>query len=415
MKINELHHMLECECCSKQIDILHDVISVSDEAVAKALMISEVAQIAKIESNMREYLTQKWRLRADQSAKKAGAIYSSSKNLKASFAAVDNVMEKWDEEVSTRFGKDIENIYKLARDAGWKKANGQTSASLQYTVPNFTEELESEKSPVRKAKKRVAEVKPSLDLYDEQAIIQLQDDQMIWVGVHYSKNVRDSVRNSVSPSMLEGVSSYEAGKRVEEALRKQLRKVTVPGGFNGSDAKYFEGLAANTATNGRVRGQLRSFADVGVTRYEIVNPMDDRTSRICEYLNGMVFTIQEGLAQLERVSGATNPDHIKKYHPWVTASQARKIAGQGGTRALAKAGLSWPPYHFRCRTTIDISTESVSFGSLSKKEMIEIPRRPVPTRRNTPKNRKPTSKPQKIDPKKRPATIPESSLILKAA
>lgn len=414
MKTADLHHTLHCECCSHRIDILHDVLAYSDEAVAKALMISDVAHMAKIEVRMREYLLARWRLRADQAAKKAGGVYSSTGSLKASFAAVDKIMKKWDEEVAARFGKDIEEIYKLARNAGWKKANGQTSGSLQYIVPNFTEELE-DKVKKAKIKRRVAAVKPSFDLFDEQAVIQLQDDQMLWIGVHYDKNVRDTVRESVKPGVVEGVSRTEAGRRVAEAVGKQLRKITVPGGFNGSDAKYFEGLAANTATNSRVRGQLRSFVDVGVTRYEIVNPMDDRTSPICVEMNGKVFTVNEGASLIAKVSGATNPDQVKEAHPWVSVSEAKSIYKSGGERALAKAGLSLPPYHFRCRSTVDISTESVSFGALSKNEMVEVPDRPQPTSRNTPKNRKPTSKPKKSKPLKRPATIPKNGKVLKAA
>lgn len=413
MKSADLHHMLHCECCSSSIDILHDVLAYSDEAVAKALMISDVARMARVEVRIREYLLGKWRLRADQAAKKAGGVYASTGSLKASFAAVDKIMSKWDEEVVARFGKDIEEIYKLARNAGWKKANGQTSASLQYIVPNFTEELEG-KVKKAKIKRRVAAVKPSFDLFDEQAVMQLQDDQMLWIGVHYDKNVRDTVRESVKPGVVEGVSRTEAGRRVAEAVGKQLRKITVPGGFNGSDAKYFEGLAANTATNSRVRGQLRSFVDVGVTRYEIVNPMDRRTSPICVYMNGKVFTVREGASLIAKVSGATNPDQVKEAHPWKSVTEAKKI-GKGGERALAKAGLSLPPYHFRCRSTVDISTESVSFGSLSKAEMIPVPDRPQPTNRNTPKGRKPTSKPKKSEPMKRPATIPKSGKVLKAA
>jgi len=414
MKTEDLYHVLHCECCSKRIDILHDVLSYSDEAVAKALMVSEVAHIARVESRMREYLLSKWRLRAEQAAKKAGGVYKSTGSLKASFASVDKIMNKWDEEVALRFGKDIEEIYKLARNAGWKKANGQTSASLQYAMPNFTEELEG-KVKKAKVKRRLAAVKPSFDLFDEQAVMQLQDDQMLWIGVHYDKNVRDTVRESVKPGVVQGVSRIEAGRRVSEAVLKQLTKVTVPGGFNGSDAKYFEGLAANTATNSRVRGQLRSFVDVGVTRYEIVNPMDNRTSPICVEMNGKVFTVREGASLISKVSGATNPEQVKEAHPWVSVGEARKIYKSGGERALAKKGLCLPPYHFRCRSTVDISTESVSFGSLSKEEMIEVPSRKQPTKQNTPKNRKPTSKPKKSQPMKRPATLPEIGEVLKAA
>lgn len=420
MKLSEIQHAMECECCSHEIDIMHDVLAASDEAVAKALMISDVARIARAEVRMRDLLLKKWRNRVDQAATRAGAIFAGGGSLEKAYAAVDAAMGRWNEDVASRYGQDIQEIYGHARNAGWKKANGQTSASLQYTVPNFTEEIEAGRSVVkvekaRRKKRRNAAVKPTFDLYDEQAVLQLQDDQMLWIGIHYNKNVRATVRESVKPGLIKGIGRVEAGKRVAEAVAKDLRKVTVPGGFNGSDAKYFEGLAANTATNSRVRGQVRSFSDLGVTRYEIVNPMDGRTSRICAFMNGRVFTVNEGVAQIETVSGATTPEQVKKGHPWVTQPKAQKIHKSGGDRGLAKGGLSLPPYHFRCRSTVDISTESVSFGALTAVEQPPIPVRVEPTRRNTPKRRKPTSKPSRSTPAKRPATIPRNVKTLKAA
>lgn len=410
MFLSQISHVMHCECCSQEIDFLHDVVAASDAMVAKALMISDVARIARAEVRMREYVLKKWRIRADQAAARAGAIVAGGGTLKAAFSAVDKIMGRWSEEVSQRYADDITEIYHSARLAGWKKANGQTSASLQYQVPNFTEQLEAK---VRKAKQKVAEIKPSFDLFDEQAVRQLHDDQMLWIGSHYDRNVRDTVRTAVQPSVIEGVSNSEAGKRVQQALSDQLRKITVPGGFNGSDAKYFEGLAANTATNARVRGQMRSFVDIGVTRYEIVNPMDDRTTQICAYMNGQVFSVPEGVRQIESVSGATDPSQVKAAHPWLSFS---KIKGtSGGARGLARAGLALPPYHFRCRTTIDVSTESMSFSALKSEENVTIPERKVPTRSNTPKNPKPTSKPSAAKPLQRPATIPRDGKVLKAA
>ncbi len=169
-------------------------------------------------------------------------------------------------------------------------------------------------------------------------------------------------------------------------------------------------------TNGRVRGQVRSFVDIGVTRYEIVNPMDRRTSPICQFMNGRVFTVREGASQIESIAGATDPETVKKEHPWMSAKAAGAIHGRGGDRALARAGLSLPPYHFRCRTTVDISTESISFATLTPREQrVKIPVRPIPTARNTPKRKKPTTRPAKVTPLKRPSTIPKNTRTLKAA
>ena len=233
MNVLDLNRAFHCECYSKRIDILNDVIANSEEAIAKALMISEVAHIAKIESRIRMYLINKWRIRANYATKRAADLYANGGNLKQSLSAVDKIMSKFGEDVALRVGKDIKDIYQLARKAGWKKANRQTSASLQYMIPNLTNE---EIDKIKKAKDTIVpEIEPSFDLYDEQAILQLQDDQMIWIGDHYDRNVREVLRQSVQPGLIQGKGRKEAGKILAEIVREKLVNITVPGGYHGSE------------------------------------------------------------------------------------------------------------------------------------------------------------------------------------
>lgn len=364
MKLAALHDTLSCACCAREVDLLHDVLVTSDLSIAKALMISEVAQIARLEMRMRDYLTGKWRLRAKEASARAGSIVTGGGSLKTVYAMVDKTMGKWSGDVESRVTGDLANIYKLARKAGWKKAKGKTKASLQYVVPNFTEELDSGRELVKKAKG--TDVAPSLDLVDEKAISDLQDDQMLWIGRHYGANVRAAVREAVKPSVLEGVGRDVAGRRVAEALARELGKVVVPNGFRGSDAKYFEGIAANTATNARVRGQIRSFGEIGITRYEIVNPMDDRTTEICAFMNGQTFTVKDAESQIARSAAAKSPAGVKAVHPWLPVDKVKSIFGKSGTKGLVTNGLALPPYHFRCRSTVDVSFESMSFDELAR-------------------------------------------------
>lgn len=385
MRLSALHSALSCECCAQELDVLHDVLVTSDISIAKALMISEVAQIARLEMRMRDYMALKWRNRMAEASRAAGAMVKSGAPIKSALASVDKIMGKWAQEVEPRLTSDLAGIYKLARAAGTKKATGKTKASLQYVVPNFTAEIEAgNETGVNKARRRTAEVVPAMDVLDDDAISDLQGDQMVWVGRHYAKNVRDTIRRAVTPAMVEGVGHDEAGKRVAAALLSELGKVTVPKGFNGSAEKYFEGIAANTATNARVRGQVRSFSDVGVTTYEIVNPMDSRTTEICAFMNGTIFTVKDANAQLSKTSAAKNPQQVKDAHPWLSAKKAKSI-GAKGPKALAKAGLALPPYHFRCRSTVDVSIESMDFANLGGAQ--EEPKQQAPAAPRVPSTR----------------------------
>lgn len=367
MKLAAAHNALSCACCDRKLDLLHDVLVTSDISIAKALMISEVAQIARLEMRTRDYLTGKWNARAKDASARAGSIVKGGGSLKAVYSAVDKVMGKWAGEVETRVTGDLARVYKLARVAGWKKAKGKTKASLQYVVPNFTEELDAGRERVTKAKSdKTGEALPSFDLVDDKAIADLQDDQMLWIGRHYDANVRAAIRSAVQPSMTQGVGHDVAGRRVAEAIARELGKVVVPDGFRGSAAKYFEGIAANTATNARVRGQVRSFSQIGITRYEIVNPMDDRTTEICAFMNGQVFTVKDAEEQIAKTSAAKTPAGVKRAHPWLPVGRVQKIFAKGGTKGLVANGLALPPYHFRCRSTVDVSFESITLDQLEQ-------------------------------------------------
>ena len=400
---------LECEVCAKKSLITYDTLVVTEQIIAKGLELSELARIARVETRMRELLLKQWEIRSRQAVKAALATFRSSGNLSSALNRVDAFMDKWPGDVEKRYAVGIEEIYKLARTAGWKKASGRTKSSLAYTTANFTEVLEEKR--VEKAAPK-ASVPLSFDLYDESAVAALHGDQMVWIGDHYDKNVRKALRDNARAAVEGGVGRLQAGKQLEASVAKSLKGVGVPGGWSGSSARYFEGLAANTATNARVRGQMRSFVDLGVRRYVIVNPNDERTSTVCQHMSGKTFTVDMGTAQIESEAGATRPDDIKAAHPWLSFSQVQAISPKAGpgsvsdADALAKAGMALPPYHFRCRSTIDLTEES--FSALTPQEIAASPK---PVERPAPKPKtvavKPSVKPKPVKAEARPATIPK--------
>lgn len=353
-------HAHDCQCA--QIDVTAAFLAISDQLVAKALAVSEVAQIARAEMRMRQLLLNHWRVRADQSAIVAGGRVAAGASTYAALNAVDRVMAKYPDDVQKSFENEITNGYKLARKAGWKKGTGRTDASLSYQIASFTENIADGKEKVRKASKKQpkATVAPTFDLADERAIKDLHQDQMIWVGRFYRAEVRRQLRDAVRPALIQGMGRTAAGKMVRETITHQLRNFAIPKGYHGSDASYWEGVAANTMTNARVRGQMRSFSDLGFTTYVIVNPDDDRTSAICRHMNGKTFKVSDGMAHIEKLSGAKDPSFVRKNHPWLSYSKLLEISPKAGqvsakdSRALAEAGLPLPTYHFRCRSTVDV-------------------------------------------------------------
>jgi hypothetical protein len=314
--------------------------------------------MARAEINLRDYLTMKWQARAKQAARTAGDMVAQGQPLMMTFGVVDGIMAKFAADVRLRFQADLGRFYKLGRVAAWKKASGRTSASLAYQVPGSSE---LDRPRVKKAIKPRTDVSitPSFNVVDEKAVSDLQNDQMIWIGTHYDDHVREVLREVVGPEVVAGHGAVSAGKAVRAAYDKALTYVKLPNGAIGREKSYFEGLAANTATNARVRGSIQSFSELGIVTYEIVNPMDDRTTEFCAWMNGKQFSVADAEAHIRLLSGATSPEFVKKYHPWLSLSQLKQISSGPGnvsdeeSSALAAAGLPLPPYHFRCRTTVD--------------------------------------------------------------
>lgn len=349
-----LEHAADCQCAQRDVSDL--VQRREDILVAKALGLSEVAQMARIETLARRSLVAKWEARASQASRAAGAVYASGGTLASAYAAADKAMKKWAADVSASYARSIRDVYKLGRAAGHKKATGKFKGSLQYVIAEDVEKA--------KPKSGVASgsVKLALDVKDERALDSLSKQQLWWIGDTYA-GVAPTIRESVQAKVLEGLSRKAGGEMVRAGVEARLKDFKIPDGFHGSSKNYFEGLAANAVTSARVYGQLNSFIKLGVTTYTLVNPMDGRTSEICAELNGYEFKLADAEAQMAKLASAKTPDAYKAAKPWLATDKLMSLAARG-VGALTRAGQMFPPFHFRCRTTVDVATESLSFSAL---------------------------------------------------
>lgn len=340
-----------CQDCCK-IDKAYVNLLSADVAIEKALGISEISSIARAEIRLRKYVEKKWDVRKNEAINEATKLAKELKSHKVISHTINKIMNKWSKDIIYVFNSEIREVYRLARIAGYKKATGQTKASLQFNIPKTNE--------VRKADSEIS--LPEFDLVDENAIEALESKNIFWIGEHYDENISDSVRDTAKSVMVEaGETTVLAGKLMKEKIGKILSEFRTPAGYVGTEKQYFEGLVSNAMTVGRVYGQMRSFSQIGITKYTIVNPGGSRMCEACASIQGTTFTLEQGLKQINREYEAKTPEDIKKIHPWLSAS---KIIGKNADE-LSSMGLSLPPYHFKCRCTIDISEEITSFEDLT--------------------------------------------------
>jgi hypothetical protein len=356
------------------VDALHQRVLARDALVAKAAQLSEVAQLAKREQRLREYLAAKWAVRVGEAVRAARAGARAGRSAAAISKVIDRIMSRWAPDVDKTVRAEVAAIYRLARIAGHKKASGHTKASLAYNAPKAA--APDDGSDVQKARRRPRiEALPRFDLVDREAAEALGERQMFWIGAHYGDHVSEAVRETTRDTMVaSGAGRRATARALEERVRSSLGIVSYPGGFRGTAAAYFEGLAANAATVARAYGQLRSFARIGITTYTIVNPNDSRTCEVCGFMDGKMFAVSDGINQVRAEMAARTPDAIRAIHPWPTRAALGRIgspgrvggaAGARDSAAFSRAGLSLPPFHFRCRCVVDIDDVSGSLDDLS--------------------------------------------------
>ena len=146
---------------------------------------------------------------------------------------------------------------------------------------------------------------------------------------------------------------------------------------------YWEVVAGSFVGTSRSYGQLSSYAEAGIERYQIEAVLDERTTNICRFLHGKVFEVGDALRRFERIEALDDPEEVKTLQPWVREARdsetgrlgmfvqrgdarspiaevtrsgvgmsddAGAYAGARTNRELMELGVSFPPYHGLCRT-----------------------------------------------------------------
>lgn len=152
-----------------------------------------------------------------------------------------------------------------------------------------------------------------------------------------------------------------------------------------SSESYWETIASIHTTRSRSWGQLRSFEDAEIDAYEWESVLDEVTSEQCRFLHGKRFDVKKTVKRFEEVEDAGQTKAIEKLQPWIRLGKTpdggqvlyvdqgggkrRRIANvdEGGygeadkigrysgdvsTAVLQKLGVTAPPAHPRCRSTL---------------------------------------------------------------
>jgi len=152
----------------------------------------------------------------------------------------------------------------------------------------------------------------------------------------------------------------------------------------GRTKAYWEVVATSFANRGRTYTQLAAFDEAGMERFRFEAILDQSTSNVCRFMHGREFGVSRAMQRFDDVEQATDPEHIVELQPWMqvgaddngnqvlfykrggrrhlVAHVDESAVGQSDrvgrySRAMTSdqleaSGVSVPPLHGRCRSTI---------------------------------------------------------------
>jgi SPP1 gp7 family putative phage head morphogenesis protein len=193
----------------------------------------------------------------------------------------------------------------------------------------------------------------------------LQRHNLYWIRTNYTRNVRDGIERATADAIQQGLSR----RALADELRRRLGER-----FALTDNHWLT-IASSSLNRTRNVAQIRTYEIAEITHYEILAVLDRRTTEICRYMDGRVFSVETALSVVNEIEAADTPEDVKRLMPWLRWDEARQspfatIAGRrvdlpraGAESARANRDIErvapLPPYHGRCRSTTVASVETV--------------------------------------------------------
>ncbi|MDY0003817.1 MAG: hypothetical protein RBU30_21145, partial [Polyangia bacterium] len=212
---------------------------------------------------------------------------------------------------------------------------------------------------------------------DRRIVSYLRASQSVFVRGEYGRRAEAftaEAKRIVSDGLEAGLGRQDIGRDLARAAS---------GTLGGQAGPYWEVVAGSFIGQGRSFAQLSAFAEAGLERYRFEAVLDEHTTETCRFLHGQVFTVSTGLQRFEEVEA--EPDRMKDILPWVRESFDRETGrkslyvDQAGLRTviaevtrsavgtrddrgefsrglsdrdLADLGVSFPPLHGLCRSSV---------------------------------------------------------------
>jgi len=255
------------------------------------------------------------------------------------------VISKIDPDKKGSLDKGIKKAQSILKDHGKRILSSSTSLIYKHSEKTY--------KTVKNTLSHESGIPFTFAYPDEVAIDRINKMQNLFIRNHYN----DDVTKQVKKVIVETIDNNRTlnTKQIANELRKNLKDIEKQKG-------YFETVVSQVLNNARSYSNMRFYSEADIMEYEVVAVMDESTTVQCQFMNGQVLSVPVTLNRYKLYDEAKSIDEVKQVNPWISAksidgeailSVNGKVIDRNMTGAdLQNLGLSAPPYHARCRTTV---------------------------------------------------------------
>lgn len=223
-------------------------------------------------------------------------------------------------------------------------------------------------------------ISPNLNAFDKRVLTYCEESQGHFITDRNGNRADAFVthaRNIVSFGLDQGLGSSDIAAHLHAKLGPQVE---------GREARgYWDMIAMVFANRARTMTQLGGFHEAGITDFLFESVMDEVTSVQCRFLHGRRFPVAKAMEHFDQVENADDPGDIKSLTPFInfgmvdgkpslytgrqgaedqvtiahvthnavgTKDHPGTFANGKSNAELLAMGISTPPLHGRCRSTI---------------------------------------------------------------
>ena len=313
----------------------------------------------------------------------------------------------------------------------------------QMTVDNVLPKLSktikvTAQSTVESSKKKSIEthkldIKPTFSKLDNDIVGLLTQSHANFITDEYGKR-SDTFGKKVKKIVGKGLERGAGPKEIVDDIQSNVKDLN----SIGRGAFYWEVVGLSFINRARTNAQISAFSEAGIDFYIWESVMDEVTTEPCRFMDGKRFSVGGAVKRIQQAESASkkSPVAVKAVQPWMSVGRdpdgnriiyfkeptgqrntvaqvvesavgkpdATGVFGGGlSTEVLQDRGLSMPPIHGLCRSTVvpDVSTPT-------NVPSLDTPATPKPLAPK-PKPKKPKPKPPPTPQNPKPVTIEEKA------